>query len=615
MDTPGSPNAPFPGHLPGDAPRRPVLDRLLALFPQPPRFSPPRRRPVDLVYGRDDTVPRRDWIALSIQHAFLALTFVVYPLVVAAAARLSPEETEEVLTTTVLVMGVTTMIQCARSRFGSGYLIACVPAPNAIPLAAQALMTGGIALLSLATLLIGICQVGLARLMRPLQVLLPPEVCGVAMAMLGVSLADTGMAQALGVTAAGVMEGGPFAVNLGTFAVAMTTLAIIVVMTVFTSRTVKIYAVLAGATVGWVLARLTGVDAKDLGAILSQAHMVALPPLPDVTFAVDWRLMPLVALVVLTSLLDILSATIALEKLEDSDWRRADLAAAERAVVGIGLGNILGGFSQAVPCGVSRSAIGFAASTGATARVIGFLAGAVIFSAAFFPKLLVLLTQIPSAVTGGMLLYTASYMIVNGMGLILSRRMSDRRIFMVGLSIIAGLAVGVFPLHTAVPSWLQPLFSTPLTFGAFMAVVLNLVFRIGVSKAAETEVAAGTDVYEAVRTFLEQQGNAWGARRYSVAAAIPAVTQAVELAFDADAGAARGPVRLRAGFDEAHLDVTVLYEGRALQPPARPPAADAVADSPAEAVNLGVLLVSRLADHAVFGTERDKARILLRFDQ
>ncbi|WP_454917993.1 solute carrier family 23 protein [Xanthobacter sediminis] len=615
MDTPASPKGHPSGHPAGHLPHHPLLDRLLAIFPQPPRFATPRRRPVDLVYGRDDSVPRGDWIALSVQHAFLALTFVVYPLVVAAAARLSPKDTADVLSTTVLVMGLATMIQCARSRFGSGYLITCVPAPNAIPLAAQALMTGGMGLLSLATLLVGLCQVGLARLMRPLQVLLPPEVCGVAMAMLGISLADTGMGQALGVTAAGATASGSLTVNLGTFAVAMTTLSIIVVMTVFASRAVKIYAVLAGATVGWVLARLTGVDAKDLGAILSQAKAVALPPLPDVTFAMDWTLMPLVVLVVLTSLLDILSATIALEKLEDSEWRKADLAGAERAVVGIGIGNILAGFSQAVPCGVSRSAIGFAASTGATARVIGFLAGALIFSSAFFPKLLVLLTQIPSAVTGGMLLYTASYMIVNGMSLILSRRMSDRRIFTVGLSIVAGLAVGVFPLHALVPSWLQPLFSTPLTFGAFMAVVLNLVFRIGISKTANVEIAPGADVYDAVRTFLEQQGNVWGAARSSVVAAIPAVTQAAELAIDPDAGAARGPLRLRARFDEAHLDVTLLYDGRELQPPARPPELDAVVDSPAAAAGVGILLVTRLADHAVFGTEHARAKILLRFDQ
>ncbi|MDQ0503234.1 solute carrier family 23 protein [Xanthobacter agilis] len=595
--------------------KHPLLVGLLDLLPPPPRFPRARRRPVDLDYGVNDKVPRRAWIALSAQHAFLALTFLVYPLVVAAAAGLSPVETQEMLTTSVLMMGITTMIQCARSRFGSGYLITCVPAPNAIPLASQALVAGGMALLSLSTLVVGLLQVVLARLMRPLRVLLPPEVCGVAMTMLGVSLADTGMKQALGVNAAGILTGGAFTINYGTFCVAMATLTVIVGITVFGSRGARIYAVLAGAVVGWVLARLTGVDAKDLGAILSQVSMVALPPPPDVTFALDWAMAPLVVLVVLTSLLDILSATIALEKLEDRDWLRADLAAAERAVVAIGVGNILGGFSQAVPCGVSRSSIGFAASTRATARVIGFLAGALIASAAFFPKLLVLVTQIPSAVTGGLLLYTAAYMIVNGMGLILSRNMSDRRTFTVGLSIIAGLAVGLLPLHDDVPAWAQPLFSTPLTFGAFMAVVLNALFRLGISKVAEVEIAPGASAYDTVRTFLERQGNIWGAGRDAIEAAIPAVAQAVESAVGPAAGGARGAVLLRARFDEAHLDVTLLYEGEVLQLPHQIPAADAVAESEREAGRLGVLLVSRLADKAVFDTERGHARIKLRFDQ
>jgi hypothetical protein len=61
--------------------------------------------------------------------------------------------------------------------------------------------------------------------------------------------------------------------------------------------------------------------------------------------------------------------------------------------------------------------------------------------------------------------------------------------------------------------------------------------------------------------------------------------------------------------------VTLLYEGEVLQLPHQIPAADAVAESEREAGRLGVLLVSRLADKAVFDTERRPARIKLCFVQ
>lgn len=141
---------------------------------------------------------------------------------------------------------------------------------------------------------------------------------------------------------------------------------------------------------------------------MAGASAVGLPATPHLSLSLDVNLVPLIVLVVLTSLLDTLSATISLEKLEDGDWRRADLPAAERAVVGTGLANMVGGLTSAVPTCVSRSGIGFTASTGATARVIGFLAGALIFAAAFFPKLFLFLTLVPPSVTGGLLLFTAT---------------------------------------------------------------------------------------------------------------------------------------------------------------------------------------------------------------
>lgn len=588
-----------------DAPSPSATQRLLALLPAPPRFPAIRRQPVELIYGRDDTVPLGDWIPLSLQHAVLALTFIIYPLLAAEAANLPLEARQPLLSSSVIAIGLATMIQCSRSRFGSGYLLVSVPAPNAIPLVSQALSLGGLGLLALTTLLLGVSQVLIARVIRPLRVLLPTEVCGITMAMLGISLAGSGLQRAFGGYRAA------FAIDVAPLLVTLTTLAIIIAITVFAPRKVKIYAIIVGGTCGWLLARWIGVDDRDIGALIAPVSMVGLPSPPELSLAFSPHLIPLLMLVVVTGLLDILSATISLEKLEDADWRRADMLAAERAVAGIGLANITASMLAATPCGVSRTAVGFAASTGATARVIGFAAGAVIFSTAFFPKAVAFLTLIPGPVTGALLLYTACFMLVNGMALILTRRLNERRIFMVGLSVVAGVGAAIFPLAEQVPPWAAPVLATPITLGTSVALVLNLIFRIGIAREAKMEVGEHENIYQAARRFLELQGNAWGTRTAMVEAAIPAVAQAAEFARDQQP---TGPLTLTARYDEARLDVSVLYEGPVLASPAGQPDPEALLGDAEATSQFTAFLLARLADRISSGVRADRAFIDLTFD-
>ncbi|QTL05937.1 purine/pyrimidine permease [Aquabacter sp. L1I39] len=588
-----------------NAPQPSAAQRLLALLPHSPQFPAIRRRPVELVYGRDDTVPLGDWIPLSLQHAVLALTFLIYPLLAADAADLPLAARQPLLTSSVIAIGLATMLQCSRSRFGSGYLLVSVPAPNAIPMASQALAMGGVGLLALCTLILGLSQVALSRIIRRLRVLLPTEVCGITMAMLGISLAGSGLQRAFGGYHAA------FTIDPLPLLVTLTTLSIIVAITVFAPRHVKIYAIVAGGTCGWILARWIGVDSRDIGALIAPVSLVGLPSPPSLSFALEPNLAPLLMLVVITSLLDILSATISLEKLEDADWRRADMLAAERAVAGIGLANIAASMLAATPCGVSRTAVGFAASTGATARVIGFAAGALIFATAFFPKAVAFLTLIPGPVTGALLLYTACFMIVNGMALILTRRLNERRIFMVGLSVVAGVGAAIFPLAEQVPPWAAPVLATPIALGTSVALVLNLIFRIGIARDAKVDLGEDENIYQAVRRFLELQGNAWGTRTAMVEAAIPAVAQAAEFARDQQPA---GPITLTARYDEARLSVTLLYEGAALAAPSRQPNPEALLGDAEEANMFTAFLLTRLCDRVQYGRRADRAFIDLSFD-
>ncbi|QTL05103.1 purine/pyrimidine permease [Aquabacter sp. L1I39] len=573
----------------------------------PPRGSArPTRRPSTLVYGLDDKVPLSTLVPLSVQHAMLALTFLIYPLVAASEAHLGAHEMQAVMTACTMSMGLATILQSARTRIGSGYLGVHIPSPSGLPLAVQALTLGGPPLMAATTLMVGVCQVFMARLARPMRILAPPEVCGVAVLMLGMSLAGPALRRALG------LEGGAALVRPGALTVSMATLALIVGITVFAPRRFKLFAVVTGATLGWLLAVPFGVLQPDMAKTLAEVEFVDLPALalPGLTLAPS--LFPLLALVVMMSFMDVLSTTVSLEKMNDADWRRADMGAAGRAISTVGLGNILNGLTTGFQCGLSSSAVGLAFATGATARIIGICAGVVIFATAFFPKAIVALTLIPSPVIGGILLYTSAYLLVAGMDLILSRRLSERRVFLVGLSILAGMSVALLPLKEQLHPAIQPLFSNPLTVAICAAMLLNLIMRIGISKESALQVEEGANAFLTVRTFLEQQGDMWGARRDVIAAAIPVAAQALEVVVDN--GIAEGPVELRARFDETHLDVFVIYDGAVLEVPKERPSPEALLGDAQEVARFAAYLLKGLGDKVTFGRVGGKARIILRFD-
>jgi len=564
------------------------------------------RRPPALVYALADKVPLGDLLPLAAQHAMLAATFFIYPVLVAGEAGLSPDQASGMVSACAMCAGITTILQCLRSRIGSGYLSIHIPSAGAIPLAAQALSIGGLGLMAATTLLVGICQMFMSRIVRPMRVLLPPEVCGVAVLMLGISLAGPALKRALG------LDIGPGTITGGAFLASAATLGLIVAITIFAPKRVKLFAVLAGAAGGWTLAILLDVGNPAAAQAIAAAPILALPSLTLPDLAIAPSLLPLIALLVLMNLMDALSVIISLEKMNDADWRRADMGAVGRAVATNGFGNVLNGLAGGFQSGFSSSSVGLAFATQATARVIGVAAGVMIFAIAFLPKAIVALTHIPSPVVGGILLYTAAYLVTAGMDLVTSRRLSERRVFVVGLAVLAGLSVALLPVRDAVPEAVRPLFATPLTLGALTAIALNLLFRIGIARETAVAVPEGTHAFPFARDFLERQGDLWGARRDVIASAIPIVAQALELV--ADSGIASGPVELRARFDETHLDVYLLYDGEVVEPPKERPSPEALLGDAAEVAAFTAYMIKRLSDHVRFGRSGGKARIALRFD-
>src|SRR5262249_20266076 len=214
------------------------------------------------------------------------------------------------------------------------------------------------------------------------------------------------------------------------------------------------------------------------------------------------------------------------EKISDSDWKRADLRRGRPALLTFGLGTVLSSVFGGFTVVSSSSNIGLAAATGATSRYIGYACGGILIALPFFPKLVALIAIVPAPVAGAMFLLVVSYNLIAGMQIIMSRMMETRHTYIIGLSLLFGLAADALPgAFTGLPGWLRPLFASGLTLATAMVVFLNAIFHIGASRRQKIELEAAPDSIEPLGHFIEEFGATWGARREVVVRAVSSLTE------------------------------------------------------------------------------------------
>src|SRR5690606_38708026 len=253
------------------------------------------------------------------------------------------------------------------------------------------------------------------------------------------------------------------------------------------------------------------------------APVLALPHLPAPVLAIDPGIVLAVAVVAALSQLDTLGSVVMMQKMDDANWRRADLAMAARAMRANGLGELLLSAFGPYPTATSTANIALCHISRSTSRYVGLLTALLLAIVAIMPQATLALTLVPKPIVGAIEFYAAAFLIVSGIELIAQRAMDSRGIFMVGMSIAFGMGVVVLPqLVGYAPASLECLLSSGLVGAGVSAIVLNLVFRLGAARRTRLELGETTSP-TAITDFIETSGAAWGARRDVMARAALAV--------------------------------------------------------------------------------------------
>lgn len=574
------------------------------------------KRPRTLIYANDERPPAVALAILGLQHAALSVVLLIYAVLIGKGAGLAADEQQALVTGTLLACGIGALLQANRWRLGSGLLVIPIPQPMYVPIAIQAGMGGGLWAIALLALMVGLMQLPMGRFIRKVRAFFPPEVCGVVVLMLGVSLIPGALRRMLGLGHGGAAVAPHFVPEAAL--IGGITLAAIVVAAVWLKGSARFFAMVIGCATGLLAATLMG-WMTGLGDTIAAAPLLALPPLhwpsfdslPPLFSTVLLALLPVIVLLALIDAIDGMGVLISTDRLDDAEWLRPNMTQVSQGIQSMGLTNIVASLLGGTPTGLSSSNIGLAFATGVTARVVAIVAGAMIIAAAFFPKLIALVLAMPDPVLGGILVYVASYFVVMGADLALSRMLSQRRLLVIGLSITAGIAVLVLPeVFHGLTGPLVFIFESPLAVSALFAIVLNSLMRVGIAQTFTTTLAPGVSYGETARELLDELGEQWGLHRET---AVRAGTALHEL-LDVLCTQTSGPIKLVVRTDDLHLDLRLLYDGPAMIFPDRRPTPEEMLDDPDAVARMSGWLLRHMAGRAVSFAQEDQQGVWLRFD-
>ncbi len=567
-----------------------------------------KRKPANLIYGVDDPVPLPTCLLLGLQHSFHVTTALIFAIIVIQAMGGSRETASFFISMSLLAGGIAVMVQALNKKgLGSGYFAPSVCEPAYLSATVLAAKTGGLPLVLGMTALSGLFEVAISRIVNRLRSIFTPEVMGLVVAMVGISVIPVAVRNFLGVT-----EQNP-AIQPGVVAVSVITLGTMAAITIWSRGRLRLFSVIIGMVTGYIVSYLAGFLPAAHIRQIADRPLMALPDFGQLSWSFDASLiLPFLIASLSTSVKTIGNLTTC-QKINDADWKRPDMVNIRKGLLADGLSVSLSGLIGGMGQSTASSNIGLSLGTGATSRRIAFATGGILIALAFLPRFAEIFVVMPQPVMGATPLFAVCFIIFTGFQIMMSRMMDQRKIFILGISLIFGLSVSAL-MQTYMrieTSWLRPLFTSSLYIATILAIMLTVIFRLGMRKKEQTNLMPGQTAYDGLRDFMESLGARWGARQEVIERAAAALNECMEL-ITAE-GLTEKPISLEVRFDEFNLDLVLEYEGRSLQLDAAYMKPESV-DDDVSVMQLSLFLVRKDVDRLTVTDRSGRQNITLHYD-
>ena len=437
-------------------------------------------KPPNIIYGVNEKPPWLVTLIMGLQHVFVMSSTLILPVVLVKEIGGTFADIKSVVSFSMIAAGIGTIVQgLGKGIVGSGYLIPNLCGPSYLSVSLQAAWIGGIPLMRGMTLIAGFFEAAFSRVVHKLKFLFPTGITGLVVLMVGVSLVPLGASKFVGISISGD------AIKSRHLIVSLLTLITMIGINIWSKGKIKLFCVLIGMVVGYVLSVFTGILNADSFDYVFKSPLFALPGeggrIFDLSF--KWDLLIPFLIVSLCGSLKSFGNLITAQKINDAEWKEPDMKNIGNGLFADAISVMSSGALGGMATDTSASNVGMSLATGATSRFIAFAAGIIFICLGFFPKIAAVFSIMPAPVMGAILIFVTSFMILSGFQIILSGDLNTRKIFIIGISFIFGISVDILPgLYTSIPIWLRPVFGSALTLSTVLAIMLNQIFNIGSGK-------------------------------------------------------------------------------------------------------------------------------------
>jgi NCS2 family nucleobase:cation symporter-2 len=556
----------------------------------------------------EDAPPLYVVVLSGLQHVGLVTIFLIYPLLIVKEIGASMALSANILSLALISLGIATFLQgLPRGPVGTGFL--CPTNHTAVYLAPSlaAVHLGGLSLLFGMTIFAGLVECILSPVLRRIRPLIPPELSGLVIFFVGLTVAAVGFRYIVGI-------GSSSPVTANDLIVAGITLGVTAGLNVWAKGNARLFCALIGMVAGYAAAIATGVMSTEQFHAIADLSPLAVPSLSHIHWTISAEMIPLFVIVAIAATLKAVGVITVCQRINDAAWVRPDMGSLSRGVLADGLGTATAGVLGSVGLNASTPCTGLAAATGMTSRVVGYATGAILIALGFLPMLTGLFVLMPRPVMGAALLFAACFILINGLQAITSRMLDARRTIVIGLGFSAGFAAEIFPaMAEAVPVVFKPIVGSSLVLGTMTALLLNLLFRLGQRQSVTMTIdPAEPDALTDFRESFDKLGRTWGARRDIIERASFGISQAIEAI--REMWEPRGPIRIEARFDEFSLDVLVAYRGDPIDLPERRPSNKEIIETEAGHRRLAGYMMRRNADRVATSRKGDESVLQFHFD-
>lgn len=422
-----------------------------------------------VIYQLNGRPKLNEAIPLGLQHVLAMFVGNVTPLIIISNVLNLDDSTKAMLIQCAMfVSGLVTLIQCypigpvgAKLPIVMGTSFGFVPAATAIGVKYG--MPG----------ILGACLVGAviqsavaACLLKRIRKYFPPVVTGIVVLTMGIALLPTGVNYFAGGSGA-VDFASPSNLLLGTIV-----LITVIFFKQYTKGMLSISSVLIGLFVGYIVAIPMG---KIDFSSLSQASLLSIPM--PFKLGLEFHLDAIVAMtfVYLVSTVETIGNATAIA---NSTLNRD---ANEREIIGgvlaDGVGSLIGAVFNVLPNTSFGQNVGIIAMTKIVNRFVVATGAAILILAGIFPKVGALISLMPPSVLGGASIVMFSMIVVSGIRLITTEKLTERNAMIVAVSLGLGLGVSYVPgFFDSFPESIQLIFGESKTvLPAILAVILNII--------------------------------------------------------------------------------------------------------------------------------------------